>query len=201
MTLTEEAENLLLHQFGDAKNIKALVRALVAPLQVAHEELQKLHHGRYIDNAQEETLDVIGAIVGQPRNDMTDDDDYRPWIKVAILLNNSSGTAKDIVNILKILYRKENSKENPVEINEYAPNIAEFILESPLYPESVIVSIIRSAVPVTTKCQFMFKQSAANSSMSAMSIHVIADEKPLMPFQLDVSPFDQSYFLDFYQEE
>ena len=36
-------------------------------------------HGRYIEEAAGERLDVLGQLVGQPRLGMNDDD-YRAWI-------------------------------------------------------------------------------------------------------------------------
>lgn len=124
MTLINDAENLLLHQFSNSQRMKGLIRVLVTPFKEALSELEKLHHGHYIQHAADDTLDVIGAIVGQPRNGMTDDD-YRPWLKVAICFNNSAGTTEDILNIIGILYKGP----APVKIQEYPPNAVTFILE------------------------------------------------------------------------
>jgi hypothetical protein len=196
-TLIDDADNLLLHQFSNAKNLKGVIRALVTPFQEALTELEKLHHGRYVDNAADETLDVIGAIVGQPRNGMSDDD-YRPWLKVAICLNNSAGTAEHILNIIAILYR---GKTAVLQIEERPPNTVKFVLKHPQFPEEIIKAIIRCAAPVTTNCQFMFDlpRDASPVSGAAHEINVRDSNstEKLAVFQFDCTPFDDSYLLDF----
>ncbi len=193
-TLIEEADNLLLHQFTNANNLKGLIRALVTPFQQASNELEKLHHGRYIDNAADKTLDVIGAIVGQPRNGMSDDD-YRPWLKVAIYLNNSAGTAEDLYDILGILY----NKKNVVILQEYPPNDVQFILDHPPFPKATIVAIIRRAVPVTTRCYFAFTRPTSVNTNELVNLAINRKDRDELgvPFKLDHTPFDQSYFVDF----
>ena len=99
MTLIEEAESLILHQFAKSPKIKALVRCLVKPFQEVLDVMESLHHGGYIKHASSHRLDVLGEIVGQPRRDMNDDD-YRAWIDVGIKLNDCVGTAEDIFAIL-----------------------------------------------------------------------------------------------------
>lgn len=192
-TLTEEADDLLLHQFAHSKRLKGLIRALVTPFEKAYTELEKLHHGHYIDNAQDETLDVIGAIVGQQRFGMSDDD-YRPWLKVAICLNNSAGTAEQIFTIIGILY----GRPAPVIIQEYPPNAVQFILDHPHFPPETIKAIIRRAVPVTTHCDFAFKLPVSSNVDGTHSVginRVAAAESAT--FQFDLTPFDNSYFMDF----
>ncbi len=151
MNLIDESESLLLHQFRNSPRLIGLIHCLVAPLEECDQKLQALHHGRYIEEAVGERLDVLGQLVGQPRLSMNDDD-YRAWIQVAIRLNLSSGTPEDVLGILKILYRKKPD----VIIEEHPPNDVTFtFLSLPKAPLKTMFSIIRSACPVSTKCSFI----------------------------------------------
>lgn len=48
-------------------------------------------------------LDVIGRIVGQPRNGV-DDDIYRLYLNARALANKSAGTVEDIFKVMRALY-------------------------------------------------------------------------------------------------
>ena len=177
MTLLEEAESLILHQFSRSPKLKGVVRCLVKPFQDALEELEKLHRGQYIKQAYGQTLDVIGSIVGQERLEMSDED-YRPWIKVGIKLNTGAGTPEDSLGILNILY----GARPPVLMHEYEPNDVAFTLFAlPKAPLKTLVNIIRHAAPVGTAC------------------HVIrADTAPT--FRFATSPFTESHLAEFIEE-
>jgi hypothetical protein len=175
MTLLEEAESLILHQFAKSSKLKALVRCLVRPFQEALNAMESLHHGGYIKHASGHRLDVLGEIVGQPRRDMSDDD-YRAWIDVGIKLNDCSGTAEDIFAILALLYRSSPR----VLMYEYKPNELIFaLLARPKAPLNVLFDIIKSAAPVTTMCHFIRAESPSN-------------------FKFDVSPFTDSCLAEFF---
>jgi hypothetical protein len=193
-TLMDEAERLLLHQFSNSKRVVGLIRALTTPFQEALTELERLHDGRYIDQAADETLDVIGDIVGQPRVHMTDAN-YRPWIKVAIHLNNSAGTVENVLTILTTLF----GKKAPVVVQEYPPNAVIFaFLERPSFSLATLKKIVLSAVPITTNCQITTGPNAMEAP--ALSTNNI-DTEHVPLFRFDYSRFDESCFSDFIEEE
>lgn len=194
MSLMEEAESLLLHQFSQSPKLKGLISSLVEPFGNADEELKRLHHGRYIDDAQGATLDIIGSVVGQPRYGMSDED-YRPWIKVAIYLNNSSGTAENVLTILSILF----GKKPPIRMEEYAPNDVIFtFFEYPKFPTKTLFAIVRSATPVTTKCQFIRAEPTTSSESEIRSLNTAGS---LPAFRFDHTAFSQCYFADYFEGE
>lgn len=195
MNLCEEAESLLLHQFSQSPKLKSFLRALISPFNDADEELYRLHHGRYIDHASGITLDIIGSIVGQPRNDMSDED-YRPWIKVAICLNNSSGTPENVLTILAILF----GKMPPIRMEEYAPNDVMFtFFEYPKFPTKTLFAIVRSALPVTTKCEFI--RADGHTIISDAELDPLSREDSLPAFRFDHTAFSECYFADFFEGE
>lgn len=194
MNLVQEAESLMLNQFSASKRLNGLIKSMVMPIQEVMDHLEKLHHGRYIDEAKDGTLDVIGDIVDFPRNNMSDDA-YRVWLKVAILLNNSQGTATSVFAILQVLF----GARPHIQIDEYEPNIVMFtFFNYPNVPTKVLFSIIRRAVPLCTKCQFVNASSSPNRPENETHDK---EKKALPAFQLDVSGFDESVFADFFMED
>ncbi len=83
-------------------NITKLIRALVEPVQDVEDALQQVHVGFDIDVAEGDQLDVVGALVGQERNGM-DDDDYRRIIRARISVNRSKGTVADVIKVADLV--------------------------------------------------------------------------------------------------
>lgn len=199
MTLLEEAESLMLHQFSQSPRFNGLVRALVTPFQELIEHLEKLHHGRYIDDAQGKTLDVIGSIVDFERQNMSDEE-YRVWLKVVILLNQNHGTAKNVLAILHVLF----GDTPAILVDEYSPNIVMFtFLKYPDVPTRTLFSIIRRAVPVTTVCKFVDASPGTTIPENSVRASLFEEDlnNSLPTFQLDMTRFDESVFADFFKEE
>lgn len=201
MNLIDEAQDLLLHQFSQSPVFKALIRSLVKPFAEAYAEVEKLHHGHYIDDAKGATLDIIGNIVDQPRLGM-EDGVYRPWIKVAICLNNCSGTAENMLTILRILFNKEGAliaseekdRELPIRMQEYASNDVFFtFFEKPKFPVETLFAIMRRAAPVTTKCGFIQAYPAAKEYSEATKLSA-----GQQAFCFDKTAFSNCYFADFF---
>jgi hypothetical protein len=194
MNLIDEAQSLLLHQFSKAPKLNALVRCLVKPLQEVLDELEKLHHGRYVDQAYGQSLDVIGSLVDQPRLGMNDED-YRSWLKVAILRITNGGTAPGIFAIMSVLYKKK----PPITLTEYPPQHVHFTLfEMPKIPMDTFVAIIRRSMPIGTDAQFIM---AAPGPYREHRLSIKANKPELPRFQLDITPFSKSCFADFYEGE
>lgn len=203
MTLIEEAESLMLHQFANSPRLNSLIKALVRPFQEALDSTEALNHGRYIDDAYDSSLDIIGSIVGQSRNNMSDED-FRSWINVRILLNKNTGTAEEIFAILSILFgiklkvlMDEHTPDEVVfTLDEHAPNVVLFTFyQQPHCPTNVLFSIIRSALPLGITCKFM------RANFPSLSLVTEDRDTKTNALRFDVSPFSDSYFADFYEED
>lgn len=94
-----EAVDLLVSQFRDSEKIRAIIAALVGPLQTTEDDLQALLTDRAVSVAEGVQLDGDGDIVGQPRGGRIDDA-YRVAIRSRIQLNLSSGTVEQLYGIL-----------------------------------------------------------------------------------------------------
>jgi hypothetical protein len=95
----EAALARLPQQLRDDANTESLIRALVAPAQDAENAGYDLFTLRRIDVAEGATLDMIGAIVGQPRNGVAVDALYRRYIRARIATNRSDGTVEALIRV------------------------------------------------------------------------------------------------------
>jgi hypothetical protein len=81
-------------------SLTALARAHCLGLQQAEEALQGVLALRWLDTASGAQLDLLGRIVGQPRESRTDDV-YRVWLRARVAINRTSGTPEDILRIFR----------------------------------------------------------------------------------------------------
>lgn len=80
----------------------ALLASWITEVQVLEDALIQLLVERSVDTAVGEQLDVLGKIVGQPKQGR-DDETYRLWISARTLVSRSSGTTEEIIAIVKKL--------------------------------------------------------------------------------------------------
>lgn len=66
---------------------------------------------RTLDGATGVQLDLIGTVVGQPRNGLSDDADYRLRLRARIAINRSGGTAEDILSAVDLLITSSQTLE------------------------------------------------------------------------------------------
>jgi len=108
MTIANDANHvseglaLLLEQFKGKPKIAAVLSSFLKEIQDLEVVLQSLLNSRTIDNASDSTLDLIGRIVNQPRDILTDAE-YRLWLKARIIINKSSGDIGEIYKVLQLI--------------------------------------------------------------------------------------------------
>lgn len=192
MNLVEEAESLMLHQFSRSPKLQGLIRSLVKPFQEALEHLEKLRYSLYIDQAEGETLDLIGNLVGQERKDMSDED-YRPWLKVGVLLNINAGTTENVLRIGYILY----GSELKFSFDEHKGYVVFTMYAAPKHTNKwVMDAILKKALPLSirmdSKISYLPPLKKSDGSLA-----VNANTPDLKPFQLDTTAFSESFFSDF----
>lgn len=89
----------LLEQFKNKPNIKGQLTTYLSQNNDIEATTLDIIKSRSIDTSVGIQLDQIGALVGQPRNGLTDVN-YRTQIKFKIAVNNSNGTPEEIINML-----------------------------------------------------------------------------------------------------
>lgn len=98
---TARALSRLVEQFKHQQPIIDWLEAVAGSCQPLEEAYQQLLLLRRIDTGEGEQLNVIGRIVGQPREGR-DDAAYKPILRARVAANKSEGTIEDIVNICKL---------------------------------------------------------------------------------------------------
>jgi hypothetical protein len=84
-------------------------------------------------------------------------------------------------------------------MEEYAPNDVIFtFFEYPKFPTKTLFAIVRSATPVTTKCQFIRAEPATSSESEIRSLNTAGS---LPAFRFDHTAFSQCYFADYFEGE
>lgn len=82
-------------------NTEKSLRARLGPANDLGAAMRAVLTQRRVDNAVGAQLDVIGAIVGRPRNGVADDEIYRRYCRAQILTNKSDGTIPDILDVAR----------------------------------------------------------------------------------------------------
>ena len=81
----------------------AFLSTLLAPFQDVENALYALLVERQIGTAAGDNLEIIGNLVGQARNGVTDDEDYRRYIRARIATNRSSGLIEQLLNVARLV--------------------------------------------------------------------------------------------------
>ncbi len=115
---THESEALarLLEQFKDNPEMQAMIVSWVRQIQDFETVAFQVIQGRGIDSGVGDQLDGIGQIVGQERAGASDAI-YRLRLKARVLLNRSSGTVPQILEIFELLVPDATG----LELREYFP--------------------------------------------------------------------------------
>lgn len=96
------AKGLLIEQFKPRPNINKVVEVMIGRVQEIESIASPLLTRRSINTAENAQLDIIGEIVGQPREGRGDAE-YRTAIKTRIQLNTSSGEPETLISALRFL--------------------------------------------------------------------------------------------------
>lgn len=131
--------------------------------------------------AQNAQLDILGRIVGQPRNGMSDEI-YRLWIKARILINRSWGSAPQILEVLRLA-----TGEDPLyHLVQMPPAAFELWVNTSMDDENAqaVASIVQSIKAAGVRSQTTwspdvtttFKLSSQSGTVETSSTRGLADE-------------------------
>jgi hypothetical protein len=129
---TPLALSRLIERWKGKPNLAALLASYTDQLQLLENVLWDIVTMRLPDYAAGTQLDTIGRIVGEPRQGQSDAQ-YRPRLKVRIRINQSFGTADDVIEVLQML--------DPSSVFSYTElGSAAFAVEYSLPPTSAVVA-------------------------------------------------------------
>lgn len=84
-------------------NWTKILRILMGRIQEAENVWQQLLLLRFVNNATGVTLTLLGKIVGQERDGITDDDIFRRYVRARIAANRSNGLGENLINISRLV--------------------------------------------------------------------------------------------------
>jgi hypothetical protein len=121
----------LTNQFNESTKLRAMVEAMIAPLQIALEDSAALKSERWLDTAVGQQLDGLGYIVGESRQGRTDDE-YRDAILFRVFVNTSNATPADMIQGLRTL-----TKPDDIQYIEQYPATAMLFTDGPNIPSNL----------------------------------------------------------------
>lgn len=121
-------------QFRDKPVMRAVISLFVAQIQDLENVGFEVLTERRLDTAVGEQLDVLGRIVGEPRNDAADDDVYRLRIRARVRANISTGSVADLYSVFALLL-----PESDVTITPYYPAAFTVEISPSIDPDLVIL--------------------------------------------------------------
>lgn len=161
MALTPNAEHVdqgvakLLDQFRSQPGIVAILSAWLEQVQTFEDDAQDVAAGLNVDSASGYQLDVLGILVGEERQNLTDAQ-YRVRIKSRIGINISNGHADELLRIMTA------TLGTVVTMQEYAPAAFELysvITNGNLLDE--VAGVLRALRPAGVKGQLTYAGTTA----------------------------------------
>jgi hypothetical protein len=104
----EQAYGLFLEQYSEKPRLAALLASYAQEIQELEDAIWAVRLGRFLDNAVGAQLDVIGKLVGEPREGRADNV-YRVLITGKIRVNWSLGRPKDVIETVRAVQGPENT--------------------------------------------------------------------------------------------
>jgi len=145
-----------LHEQHKGKtNIEALLTCLVAPMQDIEDALFQLLTERTIDTAIGVQLDIIGKLVGEPRNGLSDDD-YRRHVRARISVSRSKTRVADLIVVTRLMV---DNAATDIIIDQTGKAAVTVCLEGALVAETVagfLISFLRDTVAAGVKVELKF---------------------------------------------
>lgn len=114
-THVQDAINRLIQQYKCADNLQEVIKSIVEQIQIIEDEVFVMFSRLDINNSSGKILDLIGEIIGQPRNGL-EDDFYRVFLSIKIGVNTSNGNPEKVIDIFKLL-----SNSSSVNLQEFYP--------------------------------------------------------------------------------
>jgi hypothetical protein len=104
----EQAYGLFIDQFAEKPRLAALLASYTQEIQELEDAIWAVRVGRFLDNAEGAQLDVIGKLVGEPREGRADNI-YKILINGKIRTNWSLGRPKDVIETMRLVQGPANS--------------------------------------------------------------------------------------------
>lgn len=148
-----EALAKLIDQFKAQPNIEAVITATTQQSQELEDAGFEVIEDTLIDTAEGIQLDNLGTIVGVERSGMSDAD-YRVRIGAQILLNGSSGTIEDLLELIVAL-----GAVSGVVLTEYQPARINVVINAAITNGEEIAAVLAIAKAAGVALEFTWYES------------------------------------------
>lgn len=101
-SFSENGLSLLLPQYSNSDNIKALIQSLLSPMDSTVDVVNNLSLAMDLRTATKGELDNIGKLLNVYREGR-EDESYRSAIKAQIFINNANGKANNLLSLTRLL--------------------------------------------------------------------------------------------------
>lgn len=117
--LSAAALELLLPQFKDKNTIESILKGVATPYQEIIDTGFDIVENYNLDTTNPAILNLIGKLLNVPRG-IEDDENYRRLIKTQILINQSTGSSKTLIQTLDSIVGEGNyiiTEQFPAEVS------------------------------------------------------------------------------------
>jgi hypothetical protein len=153
-----------------APNLRALASVYLTEVQAIENAVFAVIEGRWLANAVGVDLDVIGGLVGQPR-DTLDDGTYKAAIRLRIKANASGGTTGDVSALGQLIAAKLTSDLSGVSIYQESGVAAWSVtISNMLYP-LVAAPLLSVAGAIGTRGSLIYSTWAPGDDFSCTSVY------------------------------
>lgn len=144
----QEAINLLLPQFSESDNIKAILAGWLVNAKDWQKAANDIISAINIDVAEGVTLDFKGKLLNVPRLDRTDEE-YRVAIKRQIIINRANGTMNNFIDLMSLIL----PPESRFDVIPTYPAAFRVIIHTP--QDVVDESLIQAIAPIGVEGVFL----------------------------------------------
>jgi hypothetical protein len=155
-----EALDRLISQYQDRPRIAAWIGSYARMWQGAEDALWDIIASRLLASATGVHLNLLGQLVGQPRQGQTDDV-YRVFIRGRIAVNRSRGRGNNVIRVAKALldvqggaFCKYLSRPNGFVLEVH--DIAGSIYQTDTTARTAMAAMICAARSLTTQCEVIY---------------------------------------------
>lgn len=153
-----------------APNLRALATVYLTEIQALENAIFATIDGKWLANAVGFNLDIIGDLVGQPRNSL-DDGTYRATIRLKIKANASGGRTSDVSSLGQLIAAKLTNDGSGISLyQENGVAAWSVTIANMLYP--LIASPLLTVAGATgTRGSFIYSTWAPGDDFSCTSTY------------------------------
>lgn len=138
-----------------------LIRVLLKPFQDLETVFQQLLM-RSVENSTGVTLTLIGKLVGQEREGVTDDELFRRYVRARIFANRSTMTGEEIIQIAVLVV---NDPDATIEVQSVGPAAYELTVAGAVVTDDVATVLVKFlSIATGTAIRFTSITYPANES-------------------------------------